>query len=172
MIGIESGWPGFELFSTSATKGDVVESDSKFIEHVALKLMPICVDCEHRLKPNRCSKIILVDDRNRRQPEEALVPLDAPLKIRNCQGVMIESWKRRHPLALYIPESHARVRGSGKVDDQTHLVRCYLDIPSVRVPREGGQPRDAPAGGRLEQRPLSRPSKGAWPWLPLRRVTP
>jgi hypothetical protein len=39
--GIESCWPGFELFSTSATKGDVVESDSKFIEHVALKLMLI-----------------------------------------------------------------------------------------------------------------------------------
>jgi hypothetical protein len=35
--GIESCWPGFEFFSTSATKGDVVESDSKFIEHVALK---------------------------------------------------------------------------------------------------------------------------------------
>ena len=28
--GIESCWPGFEFFSTRATKGDVVESDSKF----------------------------------------------------------------------------------------------------------------------------------------------
>ena len=39
--GIESCWLGFELFSTSATKGDVVESDSEFIEHVALKLRVI-----------------------------------------------------------------------------------------------------------------------------------
>ena len=39
--GIESRRPGFELFSTSAAKGDVVESDSKFIEHIALKLMLI-----------------------------------------------------------------------------------------------------------------------------------
>jgi hypothetical protein len=91
--GIESCWPGFELFSTSATKGDVVESDSKFIEDVALKLMVIFVDCEHRLKPDRRSIIILVDDPNRRRLEEALVPLDASLEIGNCQGVMVESWK-------------------------------------------------------------------------------
>ena len=53
--GIESRWPGFELFSTSATKDDVVESDSKFIEYVPLKLMLIFVDCDHRLKPHRRS---------------------------------------------------------------------------------------------------------------------
>jgi len=92
--GIEScPWPGFGFFSTSATKGDVVESDSKFIEHVALKLVLICVDCQHRLKPDRRSEIVLVDDRNRRRLEEALVPLDASFEIGNCQGVMIESWK-------------------------------------------------------------------------------
>jgi hypothetical protein len=79
--------------STSATKGDVVESDSEFIEHVALKLVLICVDCEHRLKPDRCSKIILVDDRNRGRLEELLIPFDASLEIGNCQGVMIKSWK-------------------------------------------------------------------------------
>jgi hypothetical protein len=55
----------------------VVESDSKFIEHVALKLMLIIVDCEHRLKPHRRSIIVLVDDRSRRRIEEALIPLDA-----------------------------------------------------------------------------------------------
>jgi hypothetical protein len=71
----------------------VVESDSKFIEHVALKLMLIFVDCEHRLNPDRRSIIILVDDRNGRRLEEALVPLDASLEIGNCQGVMVESWK-------------------------------------------------------------------------------
>ena len=71
----------------------MVESDSKFVEHVALKLMLIFVDCEHRLKPDRRSIIVLVDDRNRRRLEEALVPLDALLEIGNCQGVMIESWK-------------------------------------------------------------------------------
>jgi hypothetical protein len=91
--GIESCWPGFELFSTSATKGDVVESDSKFIEHVALKLMVIFVYCEHRLKPHRRSIIVLVVDRNRRRVEEALVPLDASLEIGHRQGVMAESWK-------------------------------------------------------------------------------
>jgi hypothetical protein len=90
---IEACWPGFELFSTSATKSDVVESDSKFIEYVALKLMLIFVDCEHRLKPARRSIIVLVHDRNRRRLEEALVPLDASLEIGNCQGVMVESWK-------------------------------------------------------------------------------
>jgi hypothetical protein len=56
--GIESSWPGFELFSTSATKGDVVEPDWKFIDHVALELMPIFVDCEHRLEPHRRSIIV------------------------------------------------------------------------------------------------------------------
>ena len=70
--GIESCRPGFELFSTSTTKGDVVESDSKFIEHVGLKLMLIFVDCKHRLKPDRRSIIVLVDDRSRRRLEEAL----------------------------------------------------------------------------------------------------
>jgi hypothetical protein len=90
--GIEPSCPGFELFSTSATKGDVVESDSEFIEHVALKLMLIFVDCEHRLKPDRGSKLVLVHDRNRRRLEEALVPLNASLEIGNCQ-VVIESWK-------------------------------------------------------------------------------
>jgi hypothetical protein len=77
--GIESCWPGFELFSASATKGDVVESDSRFIEHVALKLILMFEDREHRLKPERCSIIDLVNDRNRRRFEEALVPLDASL---------------------------------------------------------------------------------------------
>ncbi len=91
--GIESRWPGFELFSTSATKDDVVESDSKFIEYVPLKLMLIFVDCDHRLKPHRRSIIVLVDDRRRPRLEEALVPLDASLEIGNCQGVVIERWK-------------------------------------------------------------------------------
>jgi hypothetical protein len=71
----------------------VIEPDSEFIEHVALKRLPICVDCEHRLKPNRRLKTVLVHDRNRRRPEEALVPLDASLEIGNRQGVMIERWK-------------------------------------------------------------------------------
>jgi hypothetical protein len=91
--GIESCWPGFELFSTSATKGDVVESDSKFIEHVALELMVIFVDCERRLKPHRRPIVVLVNNFNRRRSEEALVPVDAPLEIGNCQGVMIERRK-------------------------------------------------------------------------------
>jgi hypothetical protein len=91
--GLESCWPGFEFFSTSATKGDVVESDSRFIEHVALKPVPICVDCERRVKPDRRSETVLVDDRDRRRREEALVPVDASLEIGNRQGVMIESWK-------------------------------------------------------------------------------
>jgi hypothetical protein len=101
--GVESCWPGPELFSTSATKGDVVESDSKFIEHVPLDLLAIFVDCKHRLKPDRRSKCVLFHDRNRRRPEEMLVPLDAPLEIGNCQGVVIESRKRRHSPTLYIP---------------------------------------------------------------------
>jgi hypothetical protein len=71
----------------------VVEPDSKFIEHVALKLMLIFVDCEHRLKPDRRSIIVLLDDPIGRRLEEALVPLNAPLEIGNCQGVVIESRK-------------------------------------------------------------------------------
>jgi hypothetical protein len=59
----------------------VVESDSTFIKHVALKLMLSFVDCEHRLKPDRRSIIVLVDDRNRRRLEEALIPLDGSLEI-------------------------------------------------------------------------------------------
>jgi hypothetical protein len=69
----------------------VVEPDSKFIEHVALKLMLIFVDCEHRLKPDRRSIIVLLDDPIGRRLEEALVPLKAPLEIGNCQGEVIES---------------------------------------------------------------------------------
>jgi len=88
--GIESCRPALEFFSTSATKGDVVESDSKFIEHVAFKLMLIFVDCEHWLRPERCSKTVLLHDPNRRRLEEAFVPLDASLEIGNCQGVMAE----------------------------------------------------------------------------------
>jgi hypothetical protein len=90
---IKSCWPGFELFSTSATEGDVVESDSKFIEDIALKLMLMFVDGEHRLKPDRRSIMVLFDNDNRRRLEEALVPIDTSLEIGNCQGVMIESRK-------------------------------------------------------------------------------
>ena len=70
--GIKSCWPGFGLFDQRNQRrcGQV---DSKFIEHVAPKLMLICVDCEHRLKPDRRSKIVLLDDRNRRRLEEALI---------------------------------------------------------------------------------------------------
>jgi hypothetical protein len=89
--GIETCWPGFEFFSTGATKGDVVESNPKFIEHVAFKLMLIFVDCEHWLRPERRSKTVILDDANRRRPEEAFVPLDTSLEIGNCQGVMVES---------------------------------------------------------------------------------
>ena len=91
--GVESCRPGLELFSTSATKGNVVESDSTFIEYIVLELLAVCVDCKHRLKPNRRSKGVLVDYRNRRRVEQALVPLDASLEIGSCQGVMVESWK-------------------------------------------------------------------------------
>ena len=91
--GIESCWPGFEFFTTRATKGDVVEADSNFIEHVALKLMLIFVDCEHRLRPEGRSKRVLLNDSNRRRLEESFVPLDASLEIGNGQGVMAESWE-------------------------------------------------------------------------------
>jgi len=111
--GIESCWPGFEFFSTRATKGDVVESDSEFIEHVALTVLPVLVDCEHRLKPDRRSKAVLVHDRAGRRPEEALVPLDAPPEVGHGQGVMAERRKRGHSLTLGIPDSHARIRRLG-----------------------------------------------------------
>jgi hypothetical protein len=71
----------------------VVESDSKFIEHVALKLMLIFVDSERGLKPHRRPIVVLVNNFNRRRSEKALVPVDAPLEIGNCQGVVIERRK-------------------------------------------------------------------------------
>ena len=68
--GIESRWPGIEFSSTRAAKGDVVEPYSRFIVHVALKRLPICVDCEHRSRPIGRLKTVLVHDRIRRRPEE------------------------------------------------------------------------------------------------------
>jgi hypothetical protein len=64
--GIESCRPGFELCSTGTTKGDVVESDSKFIEHVAFKLMLVFVDCgtSPQTRPP-------LDNCFRRQPQQA-----------------------------------------------------------------------------------------------------
>jgi hypothetical protein len=55
--------------------------------------MLIFVDCEHRLIPERGSIVVSVADRNGRRLEEALIPLDASLEIRNRQGVVVESWK-------------------------------------------------------------------------------
>jgi hypothetical protein len=91
--GIKPCWPGFKLFSTSATECNVVESDSKFIEDIVLKLTLIFVDSERGLIPERRPIVVLVINCNGWRSEEALVPVDAPLDIGNCQGVMIEGWK-------------------------------------------------------------------------------